>query len=183
MDVNKVIVVGVDHFVQNLKTVCITTDGKASEAHQRASLKGRLEELIAQHKPQLIAEEEKPGEPCIGKQLADTYLLGYCTLTMLPEEREKVGIRKDYFNSRETRRATYEIFEAFMYDQIHKSRGSATVILVICGSDHLERLANRFIKSGDVVCSEDTYYAKWYRGRPIESDGQLIGFDKERPEI
>ena len=179
----KVIVVGVDHFVQNLESVCMTTAGKESETQQKVGLKVRLEELIAQHRPQLIGEEEKPGAGSIGKQLADAYGLNYCTLTLPWEGRYKAGIRRDYNDRRETRRAAYEIFESFMFDQIQKDRGSASVILVICGSYHMERLANRFSKAGYVVQSEDTYSAKWYLGRPVESDGELIGFDKEKPEV
>ena len=178
-----VIVVGVDHFLQNLENVCVTPEGHESEALQRAALKARLEELILQHRPQLIGEEEKPGTDSIGKLLANAHRLNYCTLTMPWEERHKFGINKDYNNTRETRRAAYEVFESFMFEQIQNARGDATCILVICGSYHAERLATLLTKAGLDADFEDTYYADWYRGRPMEDAERIIGFDKERPMV
>jgi hypothetical protein len=66
---------------------------------------------------------------------------------------------KVYNNTRSTRRAAYEIFESFMFDQIQKNRCDVSAILVICGSYHVERLAKLFSKAGDEVQWEDTYYA------------------------
>jgi hypothetical protein len=59
--VSRVTVIDVDHFLQNLESLCMTPAGKESEARQKAALNARLVELISQHRPQLIDEEEKPG--------------------------------------------------------------------------------------------------------------------------
>jgi hypothetical protein len=181
--VSQVTVVGVDHFLQNLESLCNTPPGKQSEAQQKAALKERLVELISQCRPQLIGEEEKPGAGSIGKQLADAHGIKYCTLTMPWEERDKVGVSKVYNNTRSTRRAAYEIFESFMFDQIQKNRGDVSAILVICGSYHVERLAKLFSNAGDEVQWGDTYYATWYLGRPEETENELVGYDKERPDV
>lgn len=177
------IVVGVDHFLQNLDSVYLTSAGKESAAEQRAALRTRLEELISQNRPQLIAEEENPRERSIGKLLAEAHKLKYCTLTMPWEERYKVGIAEGYNNTRESRRASYELFESFMFEQIVKNRGDATSILVICGSYHAERLATLLANAGQSACAEDTYYASWYRGRPIETAEGVVGFNKDRPDV
>jgi len=179
----RAIVVGVDHFLQNIEALCTTPDGKVSEARQKAALKARLEELISIHDPQLIAEEEKPGAASLGKELADAHRIKYCTVTMPWDERAKVGIAKDYNNTRETRRAAYEKFEAYMFDQIQKNRGDAERVLVICGSYHMERLAKRFHEAGDKAWAEDTYHAAWYEGRPMEDGKGIIGHDKDRPDV
>lgn len=175
-----IIVVGVDHRVQNFEPTCLTPEGKESAVEQRAALRARLEELILQHQPQLIGEEEEPGVGSIGKVLADAHGLKYCTLSMPVEARLKVGIDKDYRKTLETCRAAYEVFESFMFEQIQSSRGDATSILAICGSDHAERLASLFAKAGLNADVEDTYYATWYRGWPIEEEAKVIRFDKER---
>jgi hypothetical protein len=181
--VSRVIVVGVHHFLQNLESFVVSTAGKESEARQKAAFKNRLEELILLHRPLLIGEEEKPGVGSIGKQLADTLGIKYCSLTMPWEERFKVGISGNYNDALETRRAAYEVFESFMFGQVQKNRGDVTSILVIRGSYHVERLAGLFVKAGDEVQWEDTYDAIWYVGRPIEINGQLVGHDKERPPV
>lgn len=180
---SRVVIVGVDHFLQNLEPLCVTPEGKQSEVRQKAALKARLGELISYHRPQLIGEEEKPGVGSVGKELADAHGLKYCTLTMPWEAREKSGIAKDYRTTRQTKRAAYEIFESFMFDRIHQNRGDSTSILVICGSDHMERLAKRVYMAGDKTWAEDTYYASWYEGRPKESAEGVLGYDKDRPDV
>jgi hypothetical protein len=54
---SKILVIGVDHFLQNVESVCMTPTGKDWEAKQKAALRARLEELISKCNPQLIAEE------------------------------------------------------------------------------------------------------------------------------
>jgi hypothetical protein len=179
----RVVIVGVDHFLQNLEPLCVTPEGKRSEVRQKAALKARLEEMISYHRPQLIGEEEKPRVGSVGKELADAHNLKYCTLTMPWEAREKAGIARDYRTTRQTKRAAYETFESFMFDRIRQNRGDSTSILVICGSDHMERLAKRFHMAGDKTWAEDTYYASWYEGRPKESGGEVLGYDKDRPDV
>jgi hypothetical protein len=180
MRLSRIVVVGAHHFLQNHEDICITLDGKESVAQQKASFKARLEKLISYHRPQLIGEEEKPGVGSVGKELADAHGLKYCPLTLPVEAREKAGIAKDYYNRRETRRAAYEIFESFMFDRIQQSRRDSTSILVICGSYHMERLAERLRAVGDEALTEDTYEAPWYRGVPIEG---IVRYDKERPDV
>jgi hypothetical protein len=180
---SKVVVVGVHHYLQNLEVRCETPDGRESEARQKAALKARLEDLISRHQPQLIGEEEKPGAACIGKELADAHGLKYCPLSMPRGERHKAGISEDYSNTPETRRAAYEMFESFMFEQIQKNRGDAASILVICGSYHMERLAKRFFVARDEVWAMDTYYELWFEGWPIESQGRVFQYDKERHDV
>lgn len=180
---SRIVVVGVHHRLQNHEVICKTPDGKESEAQQKAALKARLEELISFHQPQLIGEEEKPGVGSVGKELADAHGLKYCPLSMSWEEREKAGIARNYHTRRETRRAGYEIREGFMFEQIQKNRGDATSVLVICGSDHMERLGKRFHMVRDQVWTEDTYYAPWFKGIPKEDSEGIVGYDEERPDV
>lgn len=182
-DAPSIIVVGVDHRVQNFEPTCLTPEGKESVSKQRAALRARLEELILKHQPQLIGEEEKPGVGSIGKVLGDSHGLKYCTLSMPLEARRKVGIDGYYRTTLETCRAAYVVFESFMFEQIQNSRGDATTILAICGSDHAERLALLFAKAGFNTEVEDTYYATWYLGWPIEEAEKVVRFDKDRPLI
>jgi hypothetical protein len=177
--VSLVFIAGVDHFLQNIEGNCTTAPGRESETQQKAALRGRLEQLISQHRPELIAEEAKLDRECIGKQIADANGWKYCNLTMLWEERSKTGVARDYDRAPETRQRAYKVFEAFMFDLIQKNRGSANSILVICGSYHVDGLDKLFRSAGDNVETEDTYYAPWYRGVPMEGSGEVIGFYKE----
>jgi hypothetical protein len=178
--VSKILVVGVDHFLQNVESHCETPMGRDWEAKQKAALRARLEQLIAEHRPQLIAEEAKLDRDCVGKKIADLHGCRYCNVTMSWEDRSKAGVTKDYDNRAETRRIAYRILEAFMFDQVQKSRGDADAILLVCGSYHVAGLAKLFLSAGDRVDTEDTFDADWYRGIPLESDGEMDGFYKER---
>lgn len=180
---SKVVVVGVHHYLQNCEVRCETPDGRKSEARQKVALKAMLEELISSHKPQLIGEEEKLDVRGIGKELADAHALKYCAISMPKEARQKAGISEDYNNSPQTRRAAYEVFESFMFEQIQKNRGDAESILVICGSYHVERLAKRFFESRDKAWAIDTYYEPWFEGWPIERQGRVVEYDKKRFDV
>jgi hypothetical protein len=116
----------------------------------------------------------------MGKQIADSHGCEYYNLTMPWEDRFKAGIAERYDERPETRNMAYSIFERFMFERVQKSRGSANLILVICGSYHLAGLATLFQAAGDDVETEDTYDAEWYRGIPLESDCEVEGFHKER---
>jgi hypothetical protein len=175
-----ILLIGVDHFLQNIESVCITPSGKDWEAKQKVALRARLAELISGNGPQLIAEEAKLDRDCVGKQISDLHGCEYCNLTMPWEDRFKAGIKKNYNERAETRDAAYEIFERFMFEQVQKNRGSANPILVICGSYHVAGLTKLFQGAGDDVEAEDTYDAEWYRGIPSESDGKVEDFYKEK---
>jgi hypothetical protein len=176
---SKILVLGVDHFLQNIESVCTNPLAKEWEAKQKASLVARLEELVSARLPQLIAEEAKLDRDCLGKQIADSHGCKYCNLSMPCEDRSKAGVAKDYDRRPETRRIAYEIFEAFMFEQVQKNRKDANTILVICGSYHVFGLAKLLRNAGDEVETEDTYDAEWYRGIPEESGDDVIGFFKE----
>ena len=178
----KVVVVGVDHFLQNIEGFCLTTDGKGWEEKQKGALKARLEGLICENKVQLVAEEAKLDGNSVGKELADAQRCKYYNLTMPWEERTKHGIEKDYDRSAETREVAYRVFERFMFDVVQGSREGVTGILIICGSFHMKNVAALFATAGDEVLSDDTTLADWYRGRPIESAGGVTGFYKEAYE-
>lgn len=168
-----------DHFLQNLESKCLTTDGRDWEIKQKEALRARLEALIAEHKVQLIAEEAMLDRDCLGKQLADAYGCKYCNLTMPWEERTKHGVGEDYDGTPETREVAYKVFERFMFDVVQGSRQGVTCILIVCGSYHMKNVVALFESVGDKVLTEDTTQSEWYRGRPIESNIGVIGFDRD----
>ena len=176
---SQVVIVGVDHFLQNLDAVCLTSSGREAEAAQKNALRSRLEELISTHGLELLAEEAKLDRDCIGKQIADSHRCNHCNLTMSWDDRSKLGVSRDYDETPESRVAAYRIFEKYMFEEIQRKRGNAGSILVICGSYHLPGLEKSFRDAGDDVYPEDTYDAEWYRGKPIESPGEAIRFYKD----
>ena len=158
----------------------MTPAGQKAEAIQKEALRERLEELIATHCPQLVAEEARLDRDCMGKQLSDSHGCKYCNLTMPWEDRSKAGVARDYDSRLEIRRKAYGIFETFMVEQVQKNRADGDTILVMCGSYHVAGLVELFRAAGDDMECEDTYDAEWYRGRPMESpDGKLEGFYKD----
>ena len=176
---SKVVVVGVDHFLQNLNSVCETAEGRASEDTQKLALKSVLQNLIREHTTELIAEEAKLAADCLGKILADEYGCKYCNLTMPWEKRHQHGIGKDYHRAQETRQKAYRVFEEFMFETVQRNRSGLKSILVICGLFHINNLARLFGNETDEVLVESTARSDWYRGRPMESDGKVIGFYAE----
>jgi|ERR1700682_897394 hypothetical protein len=161
---SRILVVGVDHFIQNLRSRCQTGEDKGNENKQREALKSRLEDLIVSREVQLVAEEATPDGACLGKLLSAAHACKYCDLTMRPEERERRGIKDDYNVSVESRRVAYRTFEEYMFEVVQRSRQKATSILIICGSYHAKNVAQLFLNVGDEVMVEDTTSAPWYRG-------------------
>jgi hypothetical protein len=173
-----VVIVAADHFLQNLESTCLTTEGKEWELTQKEALKARLQALITQHKVELIGEEARLDRDCLGKQLADAHGCKYCNLTMPWEQRRKHGVEENYEETREARELAYKVFERFMFETIQRCRMAVTSILIICGSNHMKNVAALFDSPGDKVLTEDTTQSEWYRGRPIESASGVTGFDR-----
>ncbi|SRR5260370_872564 len=160
-----VVVVGVDHSLQNLESFCRTTEDKESKNQQREALKDRLQELIIANRVELVAEEARPDSPCLGKLLADSHACRYCDLTMPHRERERRGIKQDYNKAAETQKVAYGILEGFMFEVVQENRQEAKSILIICGSRHAKNVAQLFLTAGDEVIVEDTTSAPWYQAR------------------
>jgi hypothetical protein len=177
--VSKILVIGVDHFLQKPGSLCATPSGKESETKQKKALRARLEALIAEHKVELVAEEAELHRDCLGKQLASAHACRYCNLTMPLNERAKCNIEKDYNKTSETRESAYRVFEAFMFRAVQDARQEATGVLVLCGLYHMNHLAELFSETDEEVIVEDTTQASWYRGRPWESGGKMLGFRGE----
>lgn len=57
----------------------------------------------------------------------------------------------------------HEVREAYMYERATDRMVAETVALVICGHEHLQRLAQRFKKLGGRVESETILDEAWYR--------------------
>lgn len=169
---------GLNHFHQNIQSVCFTPAGKADEQNQKAGLRAVLSEIVAKNRVDLIAVEGRPDRACLGKALADEHHTAYMDITMPLDERERRGIRTPEYDRQPAARAeAYKHFEQYMFQQVNAQR--ARVVLVMCGRRHFRVLGQLFQNSGDDIRLYDINDYEWYRGRPVEGAEGVIDYDKE----
>jgi hypothetical protein len=102
-------IVGLDHFLQNLETRCLTEAGKNEESLQKDELSKFLNKIIQDNRVRLIAEEGKLDRPCLGSVLAKQNGAEHIDITMPISERERHGIQTPGYDRNEnTRKAAYQ---------------------------------------------------------------------------
>jgi hypothetical protein len=172
-------IVGLDHFLQNLETTCLTDAGKKDEIAQKTELTTFLNEIIQNNRVRLVAEEGKLDRPCLGSVLARQNGAAHIDITMPIPEREKHGIRTpDYDRNEDSRKAAYGVFEQYMFGKVRENNLHDSA-LVMVGRRHLWGLTALFKAAGYGVRAYDLNDCEWYLGIPKESSEGLVGHLRE----
>ena len=154
-------IIGIDHFVQ--------LERNARDNAQMTASKERLEELIqqalAQHDIQAIAEESHPQEQTIAARLsrAKNPPPSWTNIHVEEKERETLGIKKalaDRPGNPDPETMTYWIEYRIPEDDILERRyiektldgaNGATRILMLVGDAHVDEIAAKLTKMGHAV--------------------------------
>jgi hypothetical protein len=169
---------GLNHFLQNLPAQCSTISGIEDEKQQKAYLRNALQQMIAAHGVDHIADEAKVVHESLGYEVAQGFGLPYTNITMPLGERERHGIRTPGYNRNpDDLQRAYRVFEKFMFDRIKAANREVT--LVLCGRRHLQGLADLFRTAKDDVKTYDIYDYEWYRGIPQEAVDGIVGYERE----
>jgi hypothetical protein len=173
-------IVGLDHFLQNLETKCLTDAGKKDEIAQKTELTKFLNGIIQNSRIRLVAEEGKLDRPCLGSVLAKQNGAAHIDITMPIPEREKHGIRTpDYDRNEDSRRAAYRVFEQYMFEKV-REKNLHDSALVMVGRRHLPGLTALFKAAGCAVRACDLNDYEWYLGIPKEGAEGVLGHEREQ---
>lgn len=120
-----------------------------------------LKELIKRHGIKFVGEECKPGQRTIPRALAEELGCTHAEIDMPLEERRNAGIPDDYqtIGGVVLDRA-HELREDYML--ICVTRSQADPKLIICGSEHMERLKVRFEALGERVVTRNVTAEPWF---------------------
>jgi|GEM_PF-6948079 len=172
-------IVGLNHFLQNLETECLTDAGKIDEIGQKTELARFLNETIQNCRIRLIAEEGKLDRPCLGSVLARQNGATHIDITMPFPEREKHGVRTpDYDRNPDSREAAYRVFEQYMFEEVRKKNLHDSALVMI-GRRHLLGLTALFKAAGYSIRTYDLNDYAWYLGIPEEGVEGVIGHLRE----
>lgn len=171
-----VYILGIDHFLQDPETRCLTEEGKGSERDQKHQLELLLRQIIENEHIDFVAEEGKLDGMGTGAHLSREFGIEYADITMPWGIREECGVSHDYDSQENTRKIAYRIFEDYMLKVIQERAAHAKGVLVICGCYHIAGLSRSFAEKGELIAVKDIRELGWYKGRPMESnDGTLLG--------
>ena len=159
-------VVGCDHAVQSADPVPFLLDSAAVNV-QRDHLCRTVERMLSDKKVELVAEEWGRPSESFAQVLSRKYRIRYVDINTSFEDLDALKIPRDYINpikyTKEQIEGWLQKRERFMLDKIHKSRETAKMVLVICGLDHLEPLAEQLVDRERVI-PVDYRNEDWYRG-------------------
>ncbi len=171
-----IIIIGLDHFLQNLDSVCSTPAGKESEKTQKDSLTELLERMTREKAVELVAEEAKLERECLGSIVARWHGCRHINITMPQPVRTALNIPENYQHNPKTEALAHRHFEQYMFEQVEQLCQSVKIILVMCGRIHLDAMARLFSGAAHSVETFDVRNAEWFRGLPMETaNGEVIG--------
>jgi hypothetical protein len=172
-------IIGLDHFLQNLETKCLTEAGKVEEIRQKKELSEFLSRIIQQNRVRLVAEEGKLDRPCLGSVLARQNGAQHVDVTMPISERERHGIQTPgYDRNEDTRKAAYQAFEQHMFDKVQETHADDAALMMV-GRRHLRGLTALFQAAGCEVSTYDINDCGWYLGIPKEGADGVVGYMRE----
>jgi len=167
----KYIVIGLDHFLQNLYHVALTDEGHQYEDEQKQRFATVLEEAITRNGVTLVCEECKLDTGSLGSRLAEKQGCRHVNLTMPQAEREKLKIPRNYEESPEERTRAVLCFEEYMAEVVQREANENDVVLLMVGDLHRDAMAARIAEFGAVTEVRGLRDFEWYEGPPAEEPG------------
>jgi hypothetical protein len=160
-----ILILGVNHQIQRPFG---SSDPKAVAfvRQQKEQFVQLLRDEIRQRRIQFVGEEANHLEESIAKAVCAEEGCVYANIEMEPDERKSRGIPRDYNESKTLPQAEKDRLnrerEDFMRDSVHYGASGASTVLVICGHNHSESLANDFRSQGHAVEIDDLRNRNWY---------------------
>ena len=166
------VIVGLDHFLQNLDQKGLTDEARRYEADQQHRFAEVLDEIITHNGVTLICEECKFDGESLGGVLAQKYKCRpRVNITTPKDERERLGIPEDYENDPVQKARAIRLFEEYMASVVRREARNGDVVLLMVGDEHRTEMQKRMAEIGSVleVCGLRDF--GWYEGPPAEEPG------------
>ena len=177
----KVVVVGINHSHQfSVITMdSVSPNAARVEREQKQLFRDRIRQLIAQHRAQLVGEEVDSASlverrviasqnDVIAYDVARECNVRYEEIDMTVEEREKKDIptngysTEDPMFSAEQTASWNKERERVMVEKTCKKATSLDVVLLVCGRDHMNGLAQLFCDARHDVQRFDVTSEDWF---------------------
>lgn len=145
-------------------------DTTAALLHQIKEYQDKLRRLASTFRFSLYCEEINHSAFSFAERFAIVRRKRYVNIDMPKDTRGKLQIPLNYADptnsagySSQQIREWHEVREEYMYERATDRMVAETVALVICGHEHLRRLAIRFERLGGRVESASILDEAWYR--------------------
>jgi hypothetical protein len=167
----KYIVIGLDHFLQNVNYVALTDEGRRYESDQKRHFIAVLEEAITRNGVTLVCEECRFNAGSLGGQLAEKHGCRHVNVTMPHGERDKLNISPNYEELPHEKARVIALFEEYMAEGVRGEANENDVVLLMVGNIHRDAMATRMAESGAVIDVRGLDDFEWYEGPPAEEPG------------
>jgi hypothetical protein len=157
--------VGCIHDIQSNEEIPLLEGNKAVR-EQRDCFCELLDEVLKNEMIEFVGEEWGRQLESFAEILSGEHRARYAEINTTPADLERMGIPLDYtlcHYSLDQKEDWHRLREQFMFDKVKEGRGNSKNILVICGFDHTERLAEKFRESQEEANVEDYRKRPWYR--------------------
>jgi hypothetical protein len=145
-----------------------SSDGKFQklESAQKENYIQLLQSNMSARATQLVAEEWRHGEESIAERICNRMEIRYANVEMTPEERRERQIPPGYnedanYPATEKQRCNGER-EEYMLAKMMAALGKEENVLLICGREHMDPIADQLRQRGHTVETIDLTKELWY---------------------
>jgi hypothetical protein len=164
----RIIIVGVNHQIQPVEILSCSSNGGAEkfEKEQKDKFAELLQKKITENDVEIVGEEARHGHETVTQRVCESEGCRHTNVEMTPEERIARDIPGGYnenpgFPEADRERCNKER-EDYMATKALAEANGADSMMVICGSRHLEALAQRFRAAGHTVKTVPLQDQPWY---------------------
>lgn len=163
----KVLIIGLNHQIQPENIRSIGPGIEQLEREQKDAFAQTIRDFIQAENAQFVGEEAEHGTSLIAEVEARRLGCNHVNIEMTPAERAKRGIPPDYTDpsrpyTKEQREGWNSEREKHMVQSAISGAGTSERIIILCGRDHSNALAERFRELEHDVESSDLDEEKWY---------------------
>jgi hypothetical protein len=164
----RIIIVGVNHQIQPVEILSSSSNGGAEkfEKEQKDEFADFLRKKIIENDIEFVGEEARHGHETVTERVCKSKGCEHRNVEMTPEERIARDIPGGYnenpeFRADDRERCNRER-EDYMATKALAEANGADNVMVICGSCHVEALAQRFQAKGHTVEIVQLQDQPWY---------------------
>lgn len=171
-----VYLLGCDHYLQGYDRTESVDELWAEERKTKERFYELIKNIVESERIQFIGEECRQGQKTIPRVLSTELCCRYAEIDMPVQERDRRGIARDYQSlGEEERTRVYNIREEYMVQKVYSESNVGARKLIVCGAEHLERLAARFGQSGEQLTARDLTKDDWVLAIYKKKDEFILG--------
>jgi hypothetical protein len=161
----EIVIVGCNHGIQTEDADAVFGDSE-QVTQQKRQFTSLIESLIKENEIEFVAEEWSLANASSAHKLADANKKSWANINTTLAELDEMKIPRDYIHgaySPEQKQQWTRQREGVMVKKLREGRGAATNLLVICGFEHVEPLADMLREDCDTVERVDYRQQQWYQ--------------------